>query len=194
MWPDGTQRRIRVRYEKGGEEAFEIDPVFYGWAKYGLYLTAEQPYWEGVGFDPVEWGAAEPVYFFGGGTSGPTLGPPFGIAKPTTSGRTSMSNPGDVEAWPVWTIRGPMTSCELGIEGQTVIVPFALASGDVLVIDTRPTAQTAILNGTVDKTPQLGSFGFAQVEPGDDVELTVLTTGTGGSVRVELTPLYEWGI
>ena len=194
MWPDGTKRRIQVRYEKGGEEAFEMDPVFYGWAKYGIYLTAEQPYWEGVDFPPKEWGAALPVYFFGGGTSGPTLGPPFGIAKPTTSGRTSINNPGDVEAWPVWTITGPMISCELGADGQTIIVPFPLVSGDVLVIDTRPTAQTAILNGTIDKTPNLGSFGFAQIEPGDDVELTVLTEGTGGSVRVELTPLYEWGI
>ncbi len=194
MWPDGTQRRIQIRYEKGGEEAFEMDPVFYGWAKYGLYFTAEQPYWEDVVPQSKEWGAAVPVYFFGGGTSGPTLGPPFGIAAPSTSGTTAISNPGDVEAWPVWTITGPMTSCELGIEGQTIEVPFALSSDDVLVIDTRPNAQTAILNGVTDMTPQLGSFGFAQVEPGDDVDLTVLTTGTGGLVKVELTPLYEWGI
>jgi hypothetical protein len=194
MWPDGTRRHLRVRYEKGGEEAFELDPVFYGWAKYGIYLTAEQPYWEATEPEAREWGTALPVYFFGGGTDEPTLGPPFGIAKPSTAGRTAITNPGDVEAWPVWTITGPMTSCELGVDGATISVPFSLSTGDVLVIDTRPTEQTAMLNGAVDRTPDLGNFAFAPIEPGDDVELTVLTTGTGGLVRVELTPLYEWGI
>lgn len=193
-WPDGTRRRIEARYEKGGEEAFEMDPVFYGWARYGLTLVAEQPYWEAVVPEQETWGAALPVYFFGGG-SAPGTGPGlFGIAAPSTTGVTSITNPGDVEAWPVWTLRGPLTSAVLGIGDQTVTVPFALSSGQTLVIDTRPTEQTAMLDETTDRTTDLASFGFAAIEPGEDVELTVTTTGTGGSVKVELTALYEWGL
>ena len=188
---DGTTRRLRLRYMNGAEEALDLDPVFFGWAKYGIYLQADQPYWEG---DPVtrRWETAEPEFFFGPDDEAP----PFYIAKPPVPAVTTITNPGDVAAWPVWRLTGPLTSATLTVDGRAISVPFALGSGDTLVIDTRPTAQTAILNGTTDMTGQLGSYGFAKIPPGVDREISVLLNPPSdevASVEIALTPLYEWG-
>ena len=78
-----------------------------------------------------------------------------------------------------------------GVVGSQVAW-IILAEGDTLVIDTRPTAQTAMLNG-VDVTASLLTFGFAEIPEGANVPLTVLLDGIGGTARVELTQLYEWG-
>lgn len=189
---DGSTRRLRLRYTKGGEEAFDLDPVFFGWATYGIYFQADQPYWEG---DPVKrrWETTEPTFFFGDDDEAP----PFYISNPPTPEQATLTNPGDIDTWPVWTLEGPLASAELGVAGRTVSVPFVLGEDDVLVIDTRPTEQTAILNGTIDKTGDLGSFGFAKVPHGTDVPITVTMAAVSeevGAVTVELTPLYEWGI
>ena len=183
---DQPARSLRLRYEKGLEAAFDLDPTKFGWAKYGIYLTADQPYWEG---EPISqsWSTAEPVYFFDAGGS-----PAFHISGPPAVEVATMTNPGDVEAWPVWTFTGPLSAAEVGVGGQTVSWEMDLEEGDELVIDTRPTAQTALLNG-VDITADLLSYGFAEVPPGADVVLTVELDGLGGGARVDLIPLYEWG-
>lgn len=187
---DGTTRTLRCRYTSGGDEAFELDPVFFGWAKYGIYLQADQPYWEG---EPIitTWQTAEPAFFFGPDR----LAPAFHISKPPIPVQATTSNPGDVPAWPVWTLRGPLTSATLGVGSHIISVPFSLGVGDELVIDTRPTAQTAILNGTTDKTGDLGSFGFTKIPAGASVNVVVTINAPSeqvASASLALTPLYEW--
>lgn len=184
--PGQPSRSLRLRYEKGLEGAFSLDPTKFGWAKYGIYLTADQPYWEGT---PIArtWTTADPIPFFDAAGS-----PPLHISGPPRVDTATLTNPGDVESWPVWTFTGPMSGAEVGVGGQTVSWEMELAEGDTLVVDTRPTAQTAMLNG-VDVTASLLTFGFAEIPEGANVPLTVLLDGIGGTARVELTPLYEWG-
>lgn len=187
--PHGEQRKLRLRYEKGGEEAYELDPSFYGWAKYGIHLRADQPYWEGAAI-PRSWRTSEPVFFFGDDDEAP----PFHISPPPSAEQATMTNPGDVATWPTWTLEGPLLEgTRVGVDGQAVELGFDVPSGSTLVIDTRPTAQTAILDG-VDRTRDLASYGFAEIPPGKDVpvEVTLIAPPEGvGSATIEIVPLYE---
>jgi hypothetical protein len=190
----GELRSIKARYIKGLDDAFDLDPTFCGWAKYGVYLRSSQPFWEG---SPVvrTWGAAAPVPFFGAGDPA-EAGPPFGIAEATASGEVLIDNPGDVEVYPTWTLIGPITasggwSARVGTPGRVIEVPFTIPSGQTLVIDTTPSRQSALLDG-VDVMEDLTTFDFDAVEAGASVPLYVLSSAlAGGSIQVSLTPLYE---
>lgn len=196
--PDGEHRRIRARYEKGGEEAFEIDPAFFGWGTYGVYLTAEQPYWESASPVGDTWRSPEPVHFFGAGAA-PGFGPPFGVSDEKSVTTASITNPGDEEAWGKWIYRGPATSASVGVDGEIVPIPLALSAGETITVDMDPDQQTAIkrtaLGVETDVTDQLGSFDFAPIPPGESVPLTITLVGSGGgSIELQLTPLWEWGL
>lgn len=192
--PDGEHRRIQARYEKGLDEGFELDPAFFGWATYGVYLVAEQPYWEAAQPIGDSWGSPEPIYFFGGGSE-PGNAPPFGISDEKDVSTATITNPGDVEAWPKWVYRGPATSASVGVDGEVVEIPIALLEGQSITVDLNPYEQSAIRENGTDVTDQLGTFDFSPIPPGEEVPLDITLIGTGGgSVELQLTPLYEWGI
>lgn len=192
--PDGEHRRIRARYEKGMGEGFDLDPAFFGWATYGIYLVAEQPYWEAA--EPIgdSWSSPEPVYFFGGGST-PGNAPPFGVSDEKDVSTATITNPGDVEAWPKWVYRGPATSASVGVDGEVVEIPIALLEGQSITLDLDPEVQAAIRENGTDVTEDLGTFDFSPIPPGEAVPLEITLIGTGGgSVEIQLTPLYEWGV
>ena len=182
--PNGESRSLRLRCVDDGQQAFDTDPALLGWARYGVTLVAEQPYWEG---DPVTraWKVGTPVSFFGSGPGGP----PFTISPGSTLSKATIDNPGDIDAWPVWTIYGPTNSVTVGVNGRTVLVPFPVADGGLLTIDTRPSAQTAIDGNGGEWTSQLGSFNFAPVPAGKAVSLSLAMSGSG-LVQASLTPLF----
>jgi hypothetical protein len=99
-----------------------------------------------------------------------------------------MTNPGDVEAYPIWTLTGPLTSASIAIDGRTITVPFAVPSGQTLVIDTNPNQLTAIMAG-VDKITQLSSADFAPLPVGVDIPIALALAGSG-SCEISITPLY----
>jgi hypothetical protein len=158
-----------------------------GWASYGITLVAEQPFWEGPAVTRA-WQASEPVPFIGGGPSNPTGG--LYISSGSTLGSASMPNPGDEPAWPVWLIHGPTVSVSVGVGGRVIEVPFPLAEGEQLLIDTAPTAQTAIDSDGVERTAELGQVEFAPVPPGESVDLSLTMVGQG-VVEAAITPLWH---
>ena len=201
--PTNETRTLSCRFVDDGAKAYTYDPVAAAWSVYGLTLVADQPYWAGEQISKT-WKAPAPVDFF----NGPGKAAPFNIVSGSTFANAKISNPGDVEAWPVWTIMGNSTSASVGIGSATVQVPFTVGPGKALVIDTDPTAQQALLYdytpaageapeifaNPVDRTPDLGSAAFAPIPEGEARSLSVALTG-GGTVRAAITPLYEraWG-
>lgn len=181
--PGGTERTLTCRFVDDNRHAFDRDPAKIGWASYGVTLIADSPFWNG---EPVRrtWSQSAPVDFFGGAAKGPT----FHISSASQLATAQINNPGDVEAWPVWEIRGPASSVTVGTDGKTVQWSVALVEGDVLVIDTDPTVQCAWLNG-VDVTSQLGTANFAPIPAGEDRKLSLSLAGTG-SVTASITPRY----
>jgi len=181
--PSGETRTLRCRFRTVDDDALDVDPSLLGWGVYGVRLCAEQPFWQGQAITR-SWQAAEPVDFFGAGA------PSFSIGSGSTLDDASIDNTGDEPAWPVWTLHGPFTSVEVGVDGQVVEVPFALADGQSLTIDTAPTAQRAIDSAGVERTGELGEAQFAAVPAGTQVELSITMVGTG-TVQAALVPLYH---
>jgi hypothetical protein len=180
--PSGETRRLRCRFVDDGNHTFDLLPVKYGWTRYGVSLVAEAPYWEGT--QQVRYfGADPPVLFFTADASVFALDPEQTVATAT------MDNPGDVDAYPVWTISGPSDRAVLGVGGRLIEVPFPVPAGKELVVDPRPTAQTAIDSDGNDRTGELGAVDFAPIPPGESVTLSLELVGDG-FISAALTPLH----
>jgi hypothetical protein len=198
MWtvtqPSGQKRYLMCRFDNDGESAFQHDPVLHGWSNYGITMKAKSPFWLG---DTIvrSWADGAPVPFF------PTAGEGFRISPGSDWSTATMTNPGDVPAWPVWELTGPLTTASVGLDGYLISVPFDILAGQVLIINSDPTAQTAtlydytgsgtsrVLSNPVDKTMNLGSIDFCPVPAQDSVPITLTVVGSG-KVTLRLTPLY----
>lgn len=179
--PNGQTFNLTVRFKSDDTSIYARDPVKLGWAIYGITCFAEQPFWEG---DPVRvsFQTKTESDFFGG-----SYGPDFFISSSSDITTATLNNPGDVETYARWEIRGPFTSATVGLDGFTATVTGG-GVGDVFIIDTDPTELTATKNG-VDIMASLGSFDFAPIPPGEDVVLSLAMNGTG-DITASFTPLY----
>jgi hypothetical protein len=194
MRPDGAARSILARFVDDGKHVYTHDPVRDGWEVYGLSLVADDPYWRGAEVTR-SWRTSDAGDFYGGAAKAPS----FYLASSNTLGSATVENPGDVEAWPVWTITGPFTTASVGVDGATIEAPIELAAGEALVIDTDPTVQTALvgswdeatrtLTDPVDRTADLGSVEFAPLPARGAVPLSIALAGTG-YVSATFTPRY----
>lgn len=194
--PGGQTRTIQGR-SNAKSTSFNLDPFRTGYQGYGLSLMADQPFWVGDVVSATFKSGASTDFF-----NGASKAPNFVISEGATFASAKVTNPGDQDSWPVWTVvGGATTTVTLGVNGSNVTVPFAVAAGKALQIDTDPRVQTAVygdwdsvnkkLTGTLDdRTDELGAVDFAPVPPGEEVPLTVALSGTG-TVEVTLTPLYE---
>lgn len=174
-------RRLRCRFLSDGDHSYEYDPTRLGEAYYGVRLIADQPYWEADQIVSPEWGQTTEREFF--------PGPPFWVGAGQSLSTATISNPGDVPAYPVWTLTGPITTATVGVGTRTVSVPFTIPDGMTLTIDSRPESRSAVDSTGADRTSQLGSSSFAAIPPGEKVSLSLARSGTG-TVQARLTPLY----
>lgn len=188
--PSGEKRHLDCRFVDDSGVAFDTDPVLAGWSNYGINMLAHHPFWRAA---PIrrEWTAGGAVPFFPAGGGG---GGGFTISPSATLDTATMLNPGDVDAYPVWEVHGPVTSAQVGVEGRNITIPFAVADGQTLIIDTDPTAQTATLydagmTNPVDKTMELGTVDFAPMPADRNAPVSLLVSG-GGRITLVLTPLY----
>lgn len=134
--PDGTAREISCWYEGG----FDGMPA-HGWLEETavLSLFCEDPYWRDTTVQRVirEFVDQDSVDFYN---------PFLTIAAGQVLGDTTINNPGDVEAWPVWEITGPaslITATNHTTGEQFVLNPDwagggALGAGDTVTITTNP--------------------------------------------------------
>lgn len=177
--PNGERRTLTLRFRDDGSAAFNTDPAMTGWINYGITLDAEQPYWEGRRVTQA-WKDSTAIPFFNG--------PPFNIASGMEATNAKITNAGDVEAYPLWTLTGPITSATLGVAGQLITINFPVPAGKTLVIDTAPSKLTAVMDG-VDKIPALVTSDFAPLPPGKDIPVSLGLVGSG-SIEMAFTPLY----
>lgn len=93
--PDGTSREIEAYYQEGFDNTptagRRADDVV-------ITLLCEDPYWRD----------AEPTVIQRVFTSGTSyLSPYLTVSSGQVLGSSTLTNPGDVDAWPDWTITGP---------------------------------------------------------------------------------------
>lgn len=181
MWEvitqDGSSRSMMCRYVDDGDHAYDFSPMAIGWYKYGITLLAEDPFWRSA---PVSasWSTSAGVDFID-----PAGSPPFHISDSRTIGSAQVTNLGDVEAWPTWTVAADpagsgLTGVSVGLGGQLVGFSGTVPAGKSLVIRSDPADQRALLDGS-DVTHLLTTFDFAPIPPGEDVDLTLAMVGSG---------------
>ena len=198
--PDGAHRSLTLRFLSDGDKSSAQDPMSSGWDSYGILLVAEQPFWEG---DPVvkSWKNRTYAPFFE--PDGPQL---VNIAAGSDASTATIDNPGDVESYATWFLDGPMDDAAVGVGGVVVDVPFAIADGECLVIDSDPDLIGATLYeisaeemaltpeerkkpserivgvdllNPVDMSAALGEADFAPIPAGASVPLSLTITGVG---------------
>jgi hypothetical protein len=193
----GGERTLRLRLVPDNH-SYPIDPALARWAQYVVQMVADQPFWAGR---PVigSWKSPVDQEFYE--ETGPQL---VNINSGHTTANAAIENEGDEDAWPVWTIIGPAATSKVGIGTKTIDVPFPVADGKALVIDTDPRVQTAIqynytpateteaerFTSPVDRTADLtGAVDFSPIPAGGTRPINVAITG-GGVLRVQVTPLF----
>lgn len=128
--PDGSAREIIARYNKGLEQ----DPEEGAWtmATPPVTLLCPEGYWRDT--EPVTrtWTQETQPDF---------LTPTFPtIASGSVIGAAQLRNDGAADAWPSWTIRGPLTSLTATnvTRGETFVITYTLTAGQTLTMSTRP--------------------------------------------------------
>lgn len=160
-------------------------PDIAGHATYSITVASESPFYLGKPqvYDFGFVGAAAPENYYGPANAGPD----FYITGGNALGNVVLTNPGQVEEWPTWTVDGPGQAV-LGI-GDHITYTHGLAAGERLVIVTDPNG-TTVEDGAGNRAWDriAGLYDFAPVEPGDNVLATaqIVGGGPGANIRLEL--------
>lgn len=178
--PNGAKRSKVVRFNGLADRSTSIDPLLTGWNLYGIKLSAERPLWVGE---------AATRSFEAAGSAPPTGQFVLWIRSSFTLAQAAITNEGDVDAWPVWTVRGPCTTVTVGLAGHIITFPMTLTAGQWVSINTDPTDQVAWDQNGNDRSSELTAVDFAEIPPGDQVPLTITMAGTG-RVDVSVEPQY----
>lgn len=189
--PGGKTRSLNLRLT-GSDDDLLYDSIKMGWAKYGVTLLADQPYWLG---DKVRrsWSQGEQRNYYVTAEDRVTYGYAPDVIHYLSSGgnlgSATFSNDGDVPAYPVWTVVGPVSAVSFGVEGSNIVVPFTIPSGYAAQIDTDPINGQVLWYGEwdgarivnpVDRTADLDpSSKFVAIPRGQNRPLSFTMTGTG---------------
>lgn len=181
--PDGSWREARGRYSTGADLTLDIDPVKMRSARYGITWELGVPFWLG---EPV---VAEFVYDAGAAFF---PGPPFTLAPGQVLGSAAITNPGDVEAFPVWRMNGPFTGFTVGVGASVVSATLTKSAGQWVEVDMDPRALTVLDEAGVDCWSSLTEATFEGIPTGDTSLTTQLDdAGAGSGVRLSFTPRYR---
>lgn len=91
------------------------------------------------------------------------------IFYPPTGETGTLTNPGNVDAYPVITITGPCSNPAITNEttGESITCNIALGNGDTLILDCRPPTRGCYLNGTLQFSVKQ-AIGWIHCPPGDN--------------------------
>ncbi|HEY8589604.1 MAG TPA: hypothetical protein VIL55_08640 [Naasia sp.] len=183
---DGSYRELRARFTPG-PALFAKDPSASGRELIRVPLVADDPWWRGP-LITREFGQAETdVDFFADADSeSPTA--VLQLMSSFTAATAAISNPGDVPAWMVAHVRGPVDGFSVGVGSSVVAGAVEIPENRTLTVNF---GERVVLwdDGTPVPYAALTAADFAAVPPGETVPLSVQMAGTG-TVLVELSPCY----
>lgn len=190
--PDGTRRQIKVRYQEGWEGLGQPGTGI-NWDNAVVTLLAEDPYY----FDP------DPVTITL--TNAPPsnyLNPYFTVSSAEVLGSATITNPGDVDAWPSWSIAGPATLVTItrtDTGDSFVLDPNAsgIAHGNLLTGQTVTVVTDPPSVRYQDNTNWIGALNWPSavlwgLQPGEnDMIIELDGAGTGSAVTLTFYARYE---
>jgi hypothetical protein len=182
---DGAIRELNCRLAKG----FEGDESAGRHVPGGLFLDlqffAADPFWYDVNFQQLIFAVSAGSALLGTGVAFI----PIHLSGSGLSGSASVFNAGDADAWPVWTVTGPMTSCTFlnNTTGDTMTIVATLTSVQSVTIDTSPGQKTIIRENGVKHFEYLSPVtgNLWSMAPGTN-SLTITLAGSSGATQVAL--------
>jgi hypothetical protein len=180
--PDGTARQIDCIYQGG----FEGD-AGEGW----LYSTDAVSLFCPDGY----WRDTQANSFTSQYSPGANFLSPF----PTVSaglafGDETVNNPGDVDAWPSWTITGPMTALTATnvTTGYEFTITFGLNAGEQITISTdRPMVRGPAGQNLVDALDWPAAYLWSLVPDDNHVIFNLSGGSVGSAIALSFYPRYE---
>jgi hypothetical protein len=190
--PDGSARRVDAYYQAGidtsGKQGYGITSDFFV-----LSLLCEDPYWRD----------AQPQRLHREFSAGVDYLSPYpSVSSSQVLGATTLVNPGDVEAWPQWTMTGPaslLTATRQDTGDAFSLNPSAtaighgnLTAGQYVTVDTDP-PRVRYMDGT-NWSGALNWPGAVlwSVPPGQtDVTFDLTGAAAGSAVDMTFYPRYE---
>lgn len=169
--PGGDQRELVCSYSEGLDRAAEDAMDVINRIRSVLTFVTEQPYWQDASDTVQSWTLLSSLATFF-----PFF--PLRLSGSEVFADATVTNDGDVAAWPVWTIGGPGSSPILRnlTTGDMLSLPVTLLAGESVTIDTRPGAKTV--------TKQDGTSLFGSLAAGSS--LWPLAQGSN-SIRIEMS-------
>jgi len=127
-YSDGTAYELNAHYVGGADVTYgnEANSTM---AKWVIQMQAPQPFWESV----------EPFNYTLAMSAGRGLLPQLSKMKLSGQfgfGSVTLTNPGDVSAFPVWVITGPVDSITITQNGVGFVYQDAVDAGETVTIDT----------------------------------------------------------
>lgn len=183
-----TYRNLRnVYYETGleGDESRDMSRP-HAWRKAVVSLQALDPWW---------YGAAVGQNMTLGDVSGfSASGIDFDDADMPFDGgnTTTIDVEGHADAYPIWTLSGPFTTCTVTAGGVTFELAAALADASTVTIDTRPGSRGPSLDGgAVDWSLLTAASRLPTFTPGTvSIDVTAAGTDAGSTVTAEYEPRW----
>jgi hypothetical protein len=185
--PDSTVRELYGRLVDGLGFDENDQVAGLGWMDGVLVFRSVDPFWYDQNDTTLLFGQAAPTSFFS-----------FRLGSFLTSSGIlssfSILNDGDVDAWPVWTLTGPMTNPVFTdtTTGYALTMTIVLTAGQVLTIDTRPGFKTVKRE---DGSNQFAILSSASVlwplARGNNV-ITLVATATTTASKVQVSYKRKW--
>lgn len=185
--PLGDQREIICRYASGLEMDEKLGDTSAPLAqRIPIKFKAHDPYYYDVN-------SIQSSYTT---TAGPSFFPFFTLNLNASEvvGTVNITNTGDVETWPVWTIRGPGSIITINntTTGRLTTINYSLATGLVLTIDTRPGIKTLSLVDGTNIFPYLATgTGLWPLVVGNN-NLTISMSGSDSNSLIQLAYWRRW--
>lgn len=180
--PDGSAREIEAYYQEGfAGKAGE------GWlyAKPVLNLLCPDGYWRDT--DQLSISRT-----YGLGSS--FFSPFPTISSSQVLGSTILNNPGDVIAWPNWTITGPATGIVAtnNTTGQTFTLSYNLLAGEQATITTlKPTVRGPAGQNISSALNFPTAYLWGLLAGNNDTSFVLAGAGEGTNVTLSFYPRYE---
>lgn len=187
LQPDGTGRRISALYVSGmeGDEGQAVAGLH--WQKFAITFRALDPAWLDMTDQQRVWTIGSANNFF------PIL--PLHLALADVLGAVTITNPGDEQSYPVWTVTGPGTGFTLTNQttGRSVRFKTALSSGESITLDTRPSKLTVVDQAGANRWPDLAPNPdlWALRRGVNFVDLDLSGASSASSVTLTFTPRYK---
>ncbi len=177
---DGTSVYLKAHYTGGAETQFGSDANSF-FCRWVVQMQAPQPYWQT---------SESESFTVTAGNTGRGLLPQLTKMKVSSSqalGVVNVNNIGDVDVFPVWVIRGPVSGVTIATGNQSFGFPATIPTGTSYTVDTA--------TGTV--TNDLGSNIYNLLGPAPKLfslkpgTTAVSVIGTEADANTQITCYYS---